>query len=79
MVVWIDSSLQNGQVGRDELPRPELIKTIGWMVERTEHHVTVARDDMKDDEYRGLCCIPVECIKTLTPLAHGQTISSKAE
>lgn len=63
IVSWIDSSLQNGQVGKDDYPTPELIRSVGFVVEETSEHVTLARDDMKDDEYRGLICIPKECIR----------------
>lgn len=63
VVSWIDSSLQNAQVGKEDYPAPELIQSVGWVVEDTSEHVTLARDDMKDDEFRGLLCIPRECIR----------------
>lgn len=65
IVEWIDSSLQNGQVGKVDYPRPELIRSVGWLVSDDDEQVTLARDDMKDDEYRGLLCIPRVCIKSV--------------
>lgn len=63
LVTWIDSSLQNGQVDRSEYPAPELIRSVGFVVEETDAFLTLARDDMKDDEFRGLLCIPKECVR----------------
>lgn len=68
IVEWIDSSLQNGQVDRFDYPVPVLVTSVGFLVEDTKTHVTLARDDMKDDEFRGLICIPVECIRKKTEL-----------
>lgn len=62
-VEWIDSSLQNVQVGRFDYPKPELIRSVGWLVEETPGFVTLARDDHEDDQFRGLLCIPTECIR----------------
>lgn len=58
VVRWIDSSLQNGQVDRHDFPKPELITSVGFVVEETDEHITLARDDMNNGDYRGLCCIP---------------------
>lgn len=63
VIDWIDSSLQNVQVGKEDYPKPEIITSVGFLVEETDQYVTIARDDMRDDEYRGLLCIPRECIK----------------
>lgn len=63
VIEWIDSSLQNVQVGKDDYPKPEVICSTGWLVEETDTYITIARDDMKDDEYRGLLCVPRECIR----------------
>lgn len=57
-VRWLDSSLQNGQVDKYNFPKPEVIVTIGFLVDETDEYVTVARDDMGNGDYRGLCCIP---------------------
>lgn len=64
-IEWVDSSIQNGQVDRSDYPVPEVIRSTGWLVAETDEHVTIARDDMKDDEYRGLLCIPRECLRSL--------------
>lgn len=68
-VEWIDSSLQNGQVDKHDFPRPERIMSIGTVVDRTADYITVARDDMNGGDYRGLCCIPTECIKSIVTLS----------
>ena len=57
-VRWTDSSLQNVQVDRDDFPRPEVIVSVGYVVEETDEYVTLARDDMGNGDYRGLLCIP---------------------
>lgn len=62
-VLWVDSAIQNGQVDRYEYPKPELIRSVGWLVEETSEHLLIARDDHKDDEYRGLLSIPKECVR----------------
>lgn len=58
IVVWTDSSLQNSQVHVSEIPSPEVIVSVGWLVKETPSTVVLARDDHKDDEWRGLCAIP---------------------
>lgn len=63
IVDWVDSSLQNGQVGADDYPTPERIRSIGWLIKEGDDHVLLARDDHREDEYRGLLAIPRECIK----------------
>jgi predicted DNA-binding transcriptional regulator AlpA len=58
-VRWIDSSLQNGQVDRHDFPKPEVITSVGFVVDETDEYVTLARDDMgHDGDYRGLVSIP---------------------
>lgn len=66
VVEWIDSSVQNGQVGKEDVPKPEIICSAGWLVEETDEYVTLARDDMTREnpgDYRGLVCIPRESIR----------------
>ena len=59
VVMWIDSSLQNGQVDASEFPKPVTITSVGFVVEETDDHLVLARDDMgHDGDYRGLCAIP---------------------
>lgn len=67
-VVWVDSCLQNYQVGKDEYPKPEEIISVGFLVEQTDEYITLARDDMKLDQFRGLICIPTECVKRAGPI-----------
>jgi hypothetical protein len=62
-VRWIDSSLQNGQVDKDDFPRPVVITSVGFVVAETDEYVTIARDDMGDGDYRGLCSIPKIAVK----------------
>lgn len=57
-VRWIDSSLIDGQVDHRYFPKPAIIVTIGFVVDETDEYITLARDDMGDGDYRGLCCIP---------------------
>lgn len=57
-VKWVDSSLQNGQVDKYEFPKPSVILTVGFLVEENDEYITVARDDMGNGDFRGLCCIP---------------------
>lgn len=61
-VRWIDSSLQNWQVDSREFPKPSTIISIGFIVDETDEYITLARDDMGDGDYRGLCCIPKNAI-----------------
>lgn len=63
VVRWIDSSLQNVQVNRNDFPKPELITSVGFVVDETDAYITLARDDMNDGDFRGLLCIPKECLK----------------
>lgn len=66
VVEWIDSSVQNGQIDRDDYPKPEVICSAGWLVEETPEYVTLARDEMTKEnpgDYRGLVCIPRESIR----------------
>ena len=64
VVRWTDSSLQNGQVHRHDFPKPEVITSVGFVVEETDEHVTLARDDMNSGDFRGLCCIPKIAVLT---------------
>ena len=63
VVEWVDSSLQNGQVDKHNFPVPEKIHSVGYLVDEGDAHVVVARDDMNNGDYRGLLCVPRECIK----------------
>ena len=59
VVRWIDSSLQNVQVDKDDFPKPVTITSVGFVVEETDEYVVLARDDMgHDGDYRGLVAIP---------------------
>jgi hypothetical protein len=63
-VVWTDSSLQNGQVDERELPEPENIASVGWVVKSDETHIVLAREDMNNGDWRGLIAIPRECVRS---------------
>lgn len=58
VIEWVDSSVQNGQVDRQDFPKPARIKSVGFLVEETETYIVLARDDMGDGDFRGLCAIP---------------------
>lgn len=59
VVRWIDSSIQNGQVDKDDFPKPETITSVGFVVEDTNEYVVLSRDDMAHEgDYRGLVAIP---------------------
>jgi hypothetical protein len=58
IVHWIDSSLQNDQVNKEDFPKPVTVTSVGFVIEENSEYLTLARDDMSDGEYRGLCCIP---------------------
>jgi hypothetical protein len=58
LVLWIDSSLQNGQVDIHEFPKPVIVSSVGFVVKETETYIVIARDDMGEGEFRGLCAIP---------------------
>lgn len=75
IVDWIDSSLQNGQVDKDAFPEPELIRSLGWLVHEEDAHIVLARDDMNDGDWRGLLCIPRECIKEVRPVRWSYRLS----
>lgn len=66
IIEWVDSSMQHSQVGKDDYPVPANIRSVGWLVEQTDHFTTISRDDLGDGEHRGLLSIPKVCIK-----AHG--------
>ena len=68
VVEWIDSSLQNGQVDKDDFPQPERITSVGYVVFEQDEFMTLARDDMNNGDWRGLLCIPRECIKDVRRL-----------
>lgn len=63
IVEWIDSALQNGQVNSSEFPEPVLISSVGFLVKETDSHLVIARDDMGEGDFRGLCAIPKIAIK----------------
>lgn len=73
-IIWIDSAVQNGQVGVAELPMPTRIESVGHIVAETEAYVTLARDLMDEPgaEWRGLLCIPRESIRSMHPLGRAQ-------
>lgn len=58
IVTWIDSSLQNGQVDKSEFPKPMTVTSTGFVVEETDTYIVLARDNMGDGDFRGLCAIP---------------------
>lgn len=58
IVTWTDSSLQNTQVHVSELPTPEIIVSVGFVVKETDAYIVLARDDHKDNEWRGIVAIP---------------------
>ena len=62
VVKWIDSSLQNGQVDKEDFPKPVIILSVGFVIEETPEYIVLARDDMGNNDYRGLCAIPSVCI-----------------
>jgi hypothetical protein len=62
IIKWIDSSLQNGQVDKEDFPKPVEIVSAGFVVEEHDDYVVIARDNMGDGDYRGLCSIPKVCI-----------------
>jgi hypothetical protein len=64
-VTWIDSALMNVQVDTFELPKPEEIVTVGWLVkDETPDYIVVSRDQHHGGEqWRGSCSIPCVCIK----------------
>ncbi len=64
MIEWVDSSLQNGQVDSDDFPKPTTIMSVGFIVDETDEYITIARDDMGNGDFRGLCSIPKFAITT---------------
>lgn len=62
IIRWVDSSIQNAQVDHHDYPKLAVITSVGWVVDVTTEHIILARDDMKDGEFRGLICIPQVCI-----------------
>lgn len=57
-VLWVDSSLQDGQVDHHNYPKPEKITSVGYLIEETDEYVTIARDGMNSGDFRGLLCVP---------------------
>lgn len=65
VVRWVDSSLQNGQVDREDFPMPVVITSVGFVVRDEYDHIVLARDDMgHDGDYRGLVAIPKIAVQT---------------
>jgi hypothetical protein len=60
-VTWVDSTLVNGQIGVDDLPKPTMVDSVGYLVEETKEYITLARDVMGND-WRGVLCIPRCCV-----------------
>lgn len=58
IIEWIDSSLQNGQVDKENFPKPVKVQSVGFIVEDSFDCVVLARDDMGNGDYRGLVAIP---------------------
>lgn len=57
VIEWVDSSVQNHQVDGREFPKPVTVRSTGFIVEETGTYIVLARDDMGDGDFRGLCCI----------------------
>lgn len=58
VVKWLDSCLQNGQVDAGDFPAPVVITSVGFIVKENADYLVMARDDMADGDFRGLCAIP---------------------
>ncbi len=78
-VTWTDSSLQNGQVHVSDTPEPEIIVSVGWLVKENAVRIVLARDDHKDDEWRGLCAIPRRAISHVERIADGHVEPSRLD
>lgn len=58
MVYWIDSCICNPQISKDEFPTPVKIVSVGIVVAKTKHSITLSRDVLADGDCRSLICIP---------------------
>lgn len=66
VVRWIDSPIVNEQ--SDDLPKPTVIESVGWLVEETDDYVVIVRDHHTNSDgyrYRGACAIPRSAILAL--------------
>ena len=58
IISWLDSTIQDHQVDKHNLPKLSVIKSIGFVINDDDDCITLARDNMGNDDYRGLICIP---------------------
>jgi hypothetical protein len=58
IIEWIDSSIQNSEVGSSEFPKPVTILSVGFIVKEMSNYIVLARDDMGEGTFRGLLAIP---------------------
>ena len=62
IIKWLDSSLENTQVWSGDYPEPQIIESVGFVVEETKGWITLARDKMHGGSFRGLVSIPKNAI-----------------
>ena len=72
LVKWIDSCepVPNAEIEKHDLPVPLQIESVGWIVENTKKHVTVAgayKPDHSTFDY--VITIPKVAVKSITKLA----------
>lgn len=60
-IKWRDSRMYITQTDRDTDYQPCIIESIGYVVENTKDHITLA-GDLVDDDYRRVLVIPKENI-----------------
>jgi hypothetical protein len=58
---WRDSRMYITQTDSDTKYEPCIIKSIGFVIEETKSHITLA-GDLVDDDYRRVIVIPKENI-----------------
>lgn len=58
IIQWVDSTVQEHQVDKNNFPKPSIITSVGFIAEETRTYITLARDIMGEGDYRGLCSIP---------------------
>jgi hypothetical protein len=63
-VSWIDSKTVLSQITEDELPKPCVIDSVGFLVEETDEYITLARERI-DSDWRGVIAIPKCCVKEI--------------
>lgn len=68
MVWWVDTAHYRGWQldGHDDL-RPAEVRTVGWLIEKTDETLTIAQS-ITSDLTADVLVIPAQCVREITTL-----------